>query len=1348
MTGKAVAVHMRRYFSVMPWLALAAAAGCADRAAEKSYVQPGAVDKSVFTGMWYYRVTVTDHPYEAGFTFIGETAAGLEKIRWVIGEKSLYAFRAYETVMQTEAGRCAEAVSTSSPGSSGPSCRQDGDCAAGQYCLKDPASWYGAPVAAWTIESHFDVMRGYNPNTGGAYNYIEENTRDRPWHQRTHMRVDWSSNLVQDRFSFLREYADPARGAVKKEPASWYDQQTLSVTPEYIDVTNREIVTPAQNSAAPGSVTVTLRHSFLKVSPNSYYPMNYPDRMFDRFGYFRLDREGYDGKYGEADPARSLNICRWNLFKSVRDSGGNSIPARDREIRRVVFHLGREFPERLKWAAYSAVRDWDVAFRGSVAAMLETDAIKKMSQDEARAWVEARTDRAANGGWGAFALELRENDVCDGRFQKEASAGVRDEKCAKYTGDVRFSLIDWIAKPMSAAPLGYGPAGWDPESGEMQNAAANVYGAAVELYKSMAMKMYDLAYEQEVNDRDISDVITSGGDALSYFRGIYGGIQPEGPGGGPWKPAENAVAAIERLVLSAGAGAGEEQAGRVMTDPGLMGAIHARGAAFASAHPEVERALLGGELMAVRGYEVSAWDPAALADEDIEKFSPLREKISYYTHSDSDYVKSRFNCLLEQNPFMDLSVWRLVDRYRDRSRDEVAGIVEAAIVKSVLVHELGHALGLRHHFGGSADFQNYSADYWKIHAEVSKSHPGFDLYTAPETIRSDEDYNSHLAAWSSFRKEMKEKGADFSAYSSVMDYPHQWYMQGMDGLDDSNPQDAPKDDLWAQKRPASVGRYDLAAIKFGYGGVAERWDGVPDALRTNRKNAPYYFGGTACAKDADCPGSAAGQTCHTGACRPVRSGGTRIWDGGERCSSDHECPGYADGQKCALDTSLSPVCSEFYENADNSRDDGNPVRYAFCSDERTGDMPFCSRWDAGGTSREITANMADAWARNYIFNNFRRYRSGFGAGYEDMISRRYFEVIAKQLKGMLFNWHHGRGMRSQSTYARPGGVIDMYLSSVAGLNFFNSVLGMPDFGSYSKNVFERTYLRTDGEPGLPGADCSVRWGEGRYYLNRWEEGYYGRSGRLSVVGSVVDKVLALDAISSRGWDGPPADARFMVNYYDVFHNEVLDIFTGMITDDFSKFAMLAGPDAASGRCNAVPRNVWYGGQGSPSGPMFQRDPAVAYAGSAFIDPGRSFYNQYYPITYAFDRFPVYYDTGFFNYVKIWIKGEGAQFEPKDGVTDCSDPAALCCEHVSYRYPVTWRGLKVLETIGAGTGTRQIQRSAGCALIERANQLKNCWLNHPVCGDGRSKDEIARLLDSAESTMNLMRLFMQDYAVGY
>src|SRR5687768_16672446 len=115
-------------------------AACADPAGTRVLVQADALDKKDLEGIWYYRQTVVGAPFTTGFTFIGEQGEGeLEKIRWDVQEDILYARRAYEFVRGTEVDQ--------------PSQQTGG-------------IYLGAPVAAFAIKGHFDIVRDYNASTG------------------------------------------------------------------------------------------------------------------------------------------------------------------------------------------------------------------------------------------------------------------------------------------------------------------------------------------------------------------------------------------------------------------------------------------------------------------------------------------------------------------------------------------------------------------------------------------------------------------------------------------------------------------------------------------------------------------------------------------------------------------------------------------------------------------------------------------------------------------------------------------------------------------------------------------------------------------------------------------------------------------------------------------------------------------------------------------------------------------------------------------------------------------------------------------------------------------------------
>ena len=167
--------------------ALLLLASCAEDLPPRSYVQTNVVEKSLFQGEWYYSWTVIDNRYtstdsDALGTYVGDTAMDwgsgwtVARIRWVIDEDFIYAFRSHELVRG------------GNPDGESGNLDEDGDGEIDGY--------RGEPVAAFSIESHFDIQRQYNPTTGEEMNVVEENTMDRRWYERTYMRVDWSANRI------------------------------------------------------------------------------------------------------------------------------------------------------------------------------------------------------------------------------------------------------------------------------------------------------------------------------------------------------------------------------------------------------------------------------------------------------------------------------------------------------------------------------------------------------------------------------------------------------------------------------------------------------------------------------------------------------------------------------------------------------------------------------------------------------------------------------------------------------------------------------------------------------------------------------------------------------------------------------------------------------------------------------------------------------------------------------------------------------------------------------------------------------------------------------------------------
>ncbi len=180
-------------------------------------VQPNALSKHFFVGadlsdpaddpQFYMRNTVVQVPYGADQDglFTASYAQPLSRVRWEITENALIARLTYDRIQNTGP----EATAAMTGGQFPP----DG---AGSVATDS-----GQVVAMFNIQSHFDIRRSYNPQTGEEYNVIVENSTDRPWYQREYFRVDWSKNLVTDGYDFDSLSQIGIFGGVKFDPETY-----------------------------------------------------------------------------------------------------------------------------------------------------------------------------------------------------------------------------------------------------------------------------------------------------------------------------------------------------------------------------------------------------------------------------------------------------------------------------------------------------------------------------------------------------------------------------------------------------------------------------------------------------------------------------------------------------------------------------------------------------------------------------------------------------------------------------------------------------------------------------------------------------------------------------------------------------------------------------------------------------------------------------------------------------------------------------------------------------------------------------------------------------------------------
>ncbi len=307
--------------------------GCIEPGPRIERVQTNFIDKNVFEGEWWFTHTVIDISDDASWA-IGATGASapwpgatasfdiasqsgvVGRIRWVIDENFIYAYRANEIVQ----GSSADA--------------------------RTP-EFRGQPLAAYAILGHFDIRQEYSSVTGEPSNVVTEN-QDRRWYDRRFVRIDWSRNLVswglfgagleiEQLFGQFRRESAPLgisdQGLCPNPedpnsrcdlPAEWApqfvelgDETPCAATGEsdgacyrfgdewpagsedtihYMSFVTQELWTPLQcaGSTCQTSIAVTIRDAFLRVPPMHEYAVEtLANSEYDRFGIIRTESRTY-----------------------------------------------------------------------------------------------------------------------------------------------------------------------------------------------------------------------------------------------------------------------------------------------------------------------------------------------------------------------------------------------------------------------------------------------------------------------------------------------------------------------------------------------------------------------------------------------------------------------------------------------------------------------------------------------------------------------------------------------------------------------------------------------------------------------------------------------------------------------------------------------------------------------------------------------------------------------------------------------------------------------------------------------------------------------------------------------
>ncbi len=1185
-----------RLFGGLAALFLFVACGALERE-PRNYVQEYPIKKSSLDGVWYYQMTVVEAPYEASWTFIGEQGAFpyVYKMRWDIERDYLYGYLTYEQVKGSD-----------------PLHDSYGD------------DYKGEPIVAFKITSHFDIRRGYNSTTGEEYNYIEENTSDRKWWEREYMRVDWSQNLINN-FAFITASLffniQPQGGQYYiARPNDFYAPIFLDEDGDgkldYIEITTKYVYNDEE---------VVIRNSFMKKKPSTYKPLYYPDRMFEKFGYFRQERSTWDRYRGKTDFLDYL-MNRWNIWESDLDECVNRkarYPYKNCKVKKIVYYLSPAYPEKYKDLTFKAVESWNRAFREVMKELKgeEEDVFVLKDNDcnveNVKNYVESHDQymyivEKYAGSLDAITtdnllpicrdLYVESRDKNKDRYRYGADDNYTPDP-NRFTfqrpGDLRYSMINYIYDTNSASPWGYGPSSADVETGEIIHGIANIYGAIQDYYRGYLYDYYDLIHGY-LSDSDIEESehireYFEHTENIKYYKPVP-------------RPFDGEFIQYVTGHLNDLRDKLEELKNM---DPKLLHQVASK-----LKGTKLEKDLINDEILLGFGFNVDAY----LNNDVLDSVSPLRQD-DYFARMNEIDKYLAYNTLYRPTFYTDYSWNALFNRAEKElqkegitpTREAVVDWVDKYIYTGVMAHEVGHTLGLRHNFEASFDKENYFQAYWDIINGTNKSGlnddnegnplPDVDM---PSGDYTDSDWQAYVDAYRQRKADQEKAGVDLYTFSSIMDYGGQFYHV-----------------------KEGVGKYDIAAIKFGYGGLVEVYDGAPNEEYSNRINVHYYMGGQFCTKDEDCPGYNYGQRC--GKYVQKSGGGAYEWQEVQ------------DGEK--------GTCSDWDMDM-TYRDAISYPHYHFCSDERRDDKPFCNTWDEGYSSYEIVENMIETYEREYIFNNFRRYKYSFPSYYVNRLWR-YFSVIGLQLQAMLYQWFYVPGFTSNTG---PGGIIDMLNASILGMEFFTDIIATPAYGTYYLDTEKNMYRLCDAYS--TDADCNyfgnnldvlrVPLGFGKFLWTQFEDGYYGEIFRVKRVGTFMDKYMALYSLSTRDWGLPQAnDETYPINYYDAFDIDMIKLFGSIIAGDNSYFGpVVKSVDGNTGYLKEIEyKDLWsrtfFGGPASGFGPgSTSGTPEDRYQGMTVIDPETPDVLRVITLVMSLDNFGVWFDNTYKDNLQLYVYNLG------------------------------------------------------------------------------------------------------------
>jgi hypothetical protein len=634
---------------------------------------------------------------------------------------------------------------------------------------------------------------------------------------------------------------------------------------------------------------------------------------------------------------------------------------------------------------------------------------------------------------------------------------------------------------------------------------------------------------------------------------------------------------------------------------------------------------------------------------------------------------------------------------------------------SVIAHEMGHSMGLRHNFTGSYDSLNYHPEYWQLRTRNGAEHycgyPGPVDATTPHTNGTD----CVGPRWVDPVTDQETNGLIWKwASTTVMDYPG-------DQTQDMN----------------DIGSYDKAAMRFGYANVVDvdknmkfvqQPDGTVAGSGTDYLQSLDGFGGIW--------GSTIGQNHYSQYADKYGILGTCTarpnWTGDPKDPLAQQCSGPDLDYVVERDMKTVPkfdtaVLADRPDLVANfAVDPKGRVRhpYMFGSDEFAyGNLPDL-RFDAGADSYEQAQFWISTYENRYIFNNFRRNRVTFETGgVVDRLVGRYWEGLTWITKALAL----GVELLSQpgnDPTTSPGSLMPAALGSADGLSMFIRSMTRPAPGAYVITGTQGTGAPTqwggawqlgdqnsETPPSSP-VNIALGSGEGRYLHNDYDytKGYWWADYQTQV-GSSYEKIIAPAMLTEAynnfisNSEDDYIDGRYKnLSYMSLYPNQIRRVFSnlmatnsatqvnqqGSVAQIFTS-APYAMPSSTAGAANPITQAQYL--------PWDKYDPSddktlnLQYPqGAVLLDPLVGWESQYPALINLFWFGPTALNMNLIDQMRVFSPGDAASLSiPQDQQVRYRDPLTGI-EYVAKNYGTEWVNPDVGFAVSKSIGARMLQHA--------------------------------------------------------